>query len=82
VGAVARDPIDGTIWVGNRYAGGLHRLRSDGSTDHFASNTFANLANMGIEDVQFAVGGGSRKVLVAFRAGLGNAGFVAVYSGN
>jgi hypothetical protein len=81
VGAVARDPIDGTVWVGNRWAGGLHRLHGDGSTDHFALDPFGILANMGIEDVQFAVSGGSRKVLVAFRAGLGNAGFVAVYSG-
>jgi hypothetical protein len=81
VGAVARDPLDGTVWVGNRYAGGLHRLRPDGSTDHFALNTFGNLANMGIEDVQFALSGASRNVLVAFRSGLGNAGFVALYSG-
>jgi hypothetical protein len=82
VGAVARDPVDGTVWVGNRYTGGLHALRPDGSTDHFALNTFGNLANVGIEDVQFGVSGGARKVLVGFRATGGTPGFVAVYSGN
>jgi hypothetical protein len=82
VGAVARDPIDGKVWVGNRYGGGLHRL-SGSSTDHFANDTFgAVLANMGIEDVQFAVSGGARKVLVGFRSNSKIAGFVAVYSGN
>jgi hypothetical protein len=83
VGAVARDPIDGSVWVGIRYAGGLRRLRADGSTDQFGIDTFTEtLANMGIEDVQFAVSGGTRNVLVGFRASSGTAGFVAVYSGN
>jgi hypothetical protein len=95
VGAVARDPIDGNVWVGNRYGGGLHRLHAGGSTDHFAIDTFGKtlangqtLANSGIEDVQFAVSGGARKVLVGFRVQYDKThavvapGFVAVYSGD
>jgi len=82
VGAVARDPLDDTVWVGNLYAGGVARLRGS-ATDRYAVNVFGDpLANMGIEDVQFAVSGGTRKVLVAFRANSSTAGFIAVYSGN
>jgi len=82
VGAVARDPLDDTVWVGNRYGGGLARLRGS-ATDRYAVNVFGDpLANMGIEDVQFSVSGGTRKVLVALRANSSTAGFIAVYSGN
>jgi hypothetical protein len=82
VGAVARDPFDGTVWVGNLYGGGVARLRG-AATDRYAGNVFGNkLANMGIEDIQFAVNGRTRKVLVAFRASASTAGFIAVYSGN
>jgi hypothetical protein len=81
VGAVARDPSDGSIWVGNRYAGGVHRLRGT-ATDHYALNVFGSLANSGVEDVQFAGTGAGRRVLVGFRQTSGTPGFVAVYSGN
>jgi hypothetical protein len=81
VGAVALDPADGSIWVGNRYAGGLARLQG-AATTLYALNVFDELANMGIEDIQFDRSGPARKVLVGFRAGGGTAGFVAVYSGN
>jgi hypothetical protein len=81
VGAVARDPLDDTLWVANRYAGGIARLRGSG-TDRYGLDVFGNLANMGIEDIQFAGSGSTRKVLVGFRASASTAGFVAVYSGN
>jgi len=42
----------------------------------------SNAAAARHEDVQFAVSGGTRKVLEAFRANSSTAGFVAVYSGN
>jgi hypothetical protein len=81
VGAVALDPEDASVWVGSRYAGGLARLQG-AATTRYALDVFGKLANMGIEDIQFDRSGPARRVLVGFRAGGGNAGFVAVYSGN
>ena len=81
VGAVARDPLNDTVWVANRYAGGIARLRGSG-TDRYGLDVFGNLANMGIEDIQFSGSGSARKVLVGFRANASTAGFVGVYSGN
>jgi hypothetical protein len=80
VGAVVRDPADGSVWVGNRYAGGLDRLRG-AATDHYAFNLFGNLANSGVEDIQFMGTGAARKMLVAFRQSGNTPGFVAIYSG-
>jgi hypothetical protein len=85
IGAVARDASDGSVWVGVRYAGGIARLNANGSTDRWGLQPFGNLANQGVEDVQIATAGGSRKVLAAFRSltdtkGF-HPGFVAVYSG-
>jgi hypothetical protein len=84
VGAVAIDSLDSnTLWVANRYAGGVDRLGlSNPSGDqHYALNVFGILANGGIEDVQMIGSGPSRKVLVGFRQTPKNAGFVAIYSG-
>jgi hypothetical protein len=80
VGAVARDPADGSVWVANRYAGGLDRLRG-AATDHYAFNLFGSLANSGIEDIRFMGSGASRKVLVGFHQSGSTPGFVAIYSG-
>jgi hypothetical protein len=83
VGAVATDPRDASIWVGNRFGGGVDRLNAPGGDQRFSINTFGGLlANMGIEDVQFDTSGPTRKVLVGFHQGSSTAGFVAVYSGN
>ena len=85
VGAVAADPLDQSIWVGNRFGGAADRLQG-ASTTHYALDVFGSLANSGIEDIQMARQIGqpatSRKVLVGFRQGSTTAGFVAVYSGN
>jgi hypothetical protein len=82
-GAVALDPADQTLWVANRYGGGIDRLNlSNAKLDRrYALDVFGNLANGGIEDVQFAGAGGSRKVLVGFRQTGNTPGFVAIYSG-
>jgi hypothetical protein len=82
VGALAMDS-DGSLWVGNRYAGGIDRLNGPGGDQRFAINTFGNvLANMGIEDVQIDASGPTRKVLFGFHQSSTTAGFIAVYSGN
>lgn len=80
VGAVALDPSDGSVWVGNLYAGGLSRLQGS-ATAKYGFNLFGNLANMGIEDIQLDRSGAQRRVLVGFRANGTTAGFVAVYQG-
>jgi hypothetical protein len=84
VGAVALDTLDGkTMWVGNRYGGGLDRLDlSNPNNDrHYAFAMFGILANSGIEDIQMMGSGSSRKALVGFRQKGNTAGFVAIYSG-
>jgi hypothetical protein len=83
VGALTKDPKDGSLWVGNRFAGGVDRLNAPGGDQRFAINTFGGtLANMGIEDVQIDASGPTRKVLFGFRQSSTVAGFIAVYSGN
>jgi len=83
VGAVAIDPGDQTLWVANRYSGGIDRLNlSNLKLDqHYALGVFGNLANSGIEDVRFMGSGATRKMLVAFRQSGNTPGFVAIYSG-
>ena len=83
VGALALDSSDGTVWVGNRYAGGIDRLGSTPAADrHYAFSLFGDLSNSGIEDIQMMGSGAGRKVLVGFRQAGNTAGFVAIYSGN
>jgi hypothetical protein len=87
VGALALDSSDSSsLWVGTRYAGGIDRLKVSDSTghsdQHYRTDTFGALANMGIEDIQMMGSGPSRKVLVGFRQSSNTAGFVAIYSGN
>ena len=85
VGAVAADPSDQSIWVGNRFGGAADRLQG-GATTHYSLDVFGPLANSGIEDIQIALKPGqpatSRQVLFGFRESQTTAGFVAVYSGN
>jgi hypothetical protein len=84
VGALALDTSDGSLWIGNRYAGGIDRFNAsnpDAGRQRYATGVFGSLANMGIEDIQILGRGSSRKVLVAFRQSGNTAGFVAIYSG-
>jgi hypothetical protein len=66
--------------VGNLYSGGIARLQGSATTK-YALDVFHDLANMGIEDIQFDRSGAQRRVLVGFRASGTTAGFVAVYQG-
>jgi hypothetical protein len=83
VGALALDSNDGSLWVGNRYAGGLDRFTFSpkAAQQRYALNVFGVLSNDSIEDIQMMGSGPSRKVLVAFRQNGNTAGFVAIYSG-
>ncbi|HEX9573322.1 MAG TPA: hypothetical protein VF994_04455 [Myxococcales bacterium] len=83
VGALALDPSDQSLWVGNRYGRGIDRLRG-AAKQAYALDVFGNLANSGIEDIQFMGSGAARKVLVGFRQDTVHnvPGFVAIYSGN
>jgi hypothetical protein len=85
VGALAIDSNDGSLWVGNRYAGGIDRFNSasnpNAGQQRYALGVFGSLANSSIEDIQMMGSGPSRKVLVGFRQTGNTAGFVAIYSG-
>ena len=85
VGALGLDSLDGkTLWVGNRYGGGIDRLdlSNPRADQHYAQSVFGALADTGtVEDIQFMGSGASRKVLVGFRQTGNTPGFVAIYSG-
>src|SRR5438067_13160698 len=84
VGALALDTKDGSLWVGNRYAGGIDRFNAsnpNAGQQRYATNVFGSLANDSIEDIQMMGRGPSRKVLVGFRQSANVAGCVAIYSG-
>lgn len=68
VSAVALD-TDGSLWIGYKYVGGVSRLKS-GKMQHFAG-VLGDLVNSPVYDIQIqpAVGGSHRKVLVAFQVG-------------
>jgi hypothetical protein len=70
VGAVVRDPSDGSIWIGYRWGSGVSRLLPDGSMRHYDGKVFGDqLAWSAVRDIQIQGSGASRKVLVAFEIG-------------
>jgi hypothetical protein len=74
VSAIALD-ADGSLWVGYKYEGGISRIRSNGTVEHYAS-LLGTLEKSPVLDIQIAPGS-PRKVLVAFQSGA-----VGVYQGN
>jgi hypothetical protein len=76
LGALARDPSDEGLWIGYRWGGGVSRLMPSGSIQHYEWHVLGDLANSPVRDIQIQGSGASRKVLVAFEAGV-----VGVFSG-
>lgn len=82
VSAVALDPLDGGLWVGLNWGGGVSRMRG-GAWMSYGTATFGDtLGAESVGNVQGFAGAGGRKIAVAFKPGGGYAGAVAVYSGN
>ena len=78
LGAIARDPLDDSVWIGFRETGfGVFRLMPDGTLRQYGAAALG-AANVGsaVWDIQIAPGS-PRKVLFAFRRGV-----VGIYDGN
>ena len=75
LGAIARDPSDGSVWFGYRDGHGVTRMMPDGSMLQYGAAALGANAGSAIWDVQIAPGA-PRRVVVAFRRGV-----VGVYSG-
>lgn len=81
LGALVRDPGDGSLWVGAASAGGLSRL-SGGSVTSFGAPLFGfDLTNQGIADLEATGSGGGRRIVVSFAGNGTHAGAIAIYSG-
>jgi hypothetical protein len=75
VTALEADPADGSLWVGHIY-GGLTRLK-DGAYHHFDYRVLGEELIAGtVPDIQSAVVGGQRRLVVSFQAGA-----VGIYTG-
>jgi hypothetical protein len=77
LGAIARDPLDDSVWIGFREPGfGIWRLLTDGTLRQYGAAAIGGAnANSAVWDIQIAPGPG-RRVLVAFRRGV-----VGLYEG-
>ena len=77
IGALARDPLDDSVWIGFRESGlGIWRLRTDGTLLQYGAAALGDQADSAVWDIQVSPGQG-RRVIVAFRRGA-----VGVYQGN
>ncbi len=78
LGAVAADPLDGSVWVAYHSEVGLSRFMADGSVRHYKSDVLGNqLTTSVINNIQVDIRkDGKREVLVAFQLGA-----VGIYTG-
>ncbi|WP_044198383.1 hypothetical protein [Hyalangium minutum] len=66
VSSVAADPINGSIWAGASWGGGVSRVK-DNTVAHYGVPVFGvELANSRISDIQIDMSGSKRRVLVGF----------------
>ena len=78
VGALAKDPVDDSVWVGYRDAGfGVTRIKPDGTVLHYRG--LGAQTNSAVWDIQVqpATATSKRRILVAFRRGA-----VGIYEGD
>ncbi|NMO17539.1 hypothetical protein HPC49_09965 [Pyxidicoccus fallax] len=86
VASVAADPLDGSVWTGTAWGGGLSRVRS--AVDRYGYATFGReLASMPVPDIQVDRTGAKRRMLVAFQGttqkdGTVVPGAIGIYSGD
>ncbi|WP_443096578.1 hypothetical protein, partial [Pyxidicoccus fallax] len=86
VSSLERDPLDGSLWIGHRWGGGLMRMHTEG--DFVSHNSvLGNLAGLPVWDIQVVGSGENRKVLVAFDAfrdktgNITHRGAIGIYTG-
>lgn len=81
LGALARDPLDDSLWTGGRHVGGVTRMKDGAFTTWDGSALGIDLADMGVADVQATGSGASRKIVVGFTGNAKHSGVVGIYSG-
>ena len=66
VSSLAADPLNGSIWAGASWGGGVSRVKGN-TVAHYGVSVFGvELANSRISDIQIDKSGGKRRVLVGF----------------
>jgi hypothetical protein len=66
VSAVVADPLDGSIWAGGSWGGGLSRVK-DNTITHYDYSVFGlDLSMSRVPDIQVDTSGSKRRLLVAF----------------
>ena len=78
LGAIAKDPLDESVWIGFREPGfGIWRLRRDGTLLQYGQAALGANVNSAVWDIQVAQVNGARRIVVAFQRGE-----VGIYDGN
>ncbi|WP_233595679.1 hypothetical protein, partial [Corallococcus sp. CA031C] len=87
--AVATDPLDGSLWVGANWWGGITRLKGGGTVKYSADVFGTALTSVSsVSDIQFDRSGGKRRVLVSFegtkvaKTGVVTPGLIGIYDGD
>jgi hypothetical protein len=86
VASVAADPLDGSIWAGTAWGGGLSRVK--GGVERYGLAVFGReLISMRVPDIQVDRSGTKRRMLVAFQGytqkdGTVVPGAIGIYSGD
>ncbi len=64
--SIAVDPLDGSVWAGAHYGGGISRIK-DGAVMKYGGAVFGDLVHdQSVWDIQVDRTGGKRRMLVAF----------------
>ncbi|RKH54338.1 hypothetical protein [Corallococcus llansteffanensis] len=87
--AVATDPLDGSLWVGANWWGGITRLKG-GGTVKYSADVFGTAVTSvsAVSDIQFDRSGGKRRVLMSFegvknpKTGVVTPGLIGIYEGD
>ena len=87
--ALATDPLDGSLWAGANWWGGITRLKGGGTVKYSADVFGAVLTSASaVSDIQFDRSGGKRRVLVSFeglkneKTGVVTPGLIGIYDGD
>ncbi|MDC0713867.1 hypothetical protein POL68_35710 [Stigmatella sp. ncwal1] len=87
VSSLAADPLDGSVWAGTSWGGGISRIRGN-TVAHYNGQVFGvDLAMSRVSDIQVDTSGAKRRVLVGFMGYERSdkrwvAGSIGIYSGD
>lgn len=85
VAALATDTLDGSLWVGHRWGGGISRIKDGVVLQYAASALGAEHVLRPVEDIQVDRSNAVRRILVAFgshpQGDGGTTGLIGIYEG-